>query len=102
MNVCINTLWGNMKFKLNKNQWTALSISAVVATAIIVPAIVFGTVDFSTPYVIVMHDSELHDNSFNEQAYNASTRFAEDYNETAGFYDVDPLNEKAVSSNVDQ
>ena len=91
-----------MKFKLNRNQWVSLSISAALATVIIVPAVVLGTRDFSTPYVMVYHDAELHDNSFNQQAYDAATNFADDYNESAGFYDVDPLNESIVSSNTDQ
>jgi basic membrane lipoprotein Med (substrate-binding protein (PBP1-ABC) superfamily) len=67
-----------------------------------VPATVFGTRDFSTPYVMLYHDSELHDNSFNEQSYNATQKFVKDKNKSAGYYDIDPLNEKTVSSNTNQ
>ena len=51
---------------------------------------------------MLYHDSELHDNSFNEQSYDATQAFAKKTGKTAGFYDIDPLNEKTVSSNSDQ
>ena len=91
-----------MKFKLNRNQWVSLGLVTALSTVIIVPAVVLGTREFSTPFVMVYHDTELHDNSFNQQAYDAATKFADDYDESAGFYDVDPLNESMVSSNTDQ